>query len=315
MMMDRTAQPEDDRRAVSAGFPARELRLFAISASLLAHLAVALVLALLILDPPAASIGGAGQDVALATVADVDLQASFQEVELATDVPDALKDADDDLPQFDDLLAVDDADLSALRSGEVASLGGAGDSIGEGVTGSGAGGVASFFGVEARGNRFAFVVDISGSMQFNDRIAFLKAELSEAVGALLEHTHFSIWSFNSQAYPITGVRWLDAKESAKERALRSIRAIQASGTTAPEQALQNVFAMRPRPDAIYCMTDGDFEGRGPGIAKLIRDLNDKGFRRVPIYCITLVDQSGEDIMRRIADESGGSYRHVSGRQP
>ncbi|GAB4517574.1 MAG: hypothetical protein Tsb0013_21810 [Phycisphaerales bacterium] len=317
MMMQRDSHPNE---ATSAGegapsLPARELRLFAISASLLAHLAVAVVLALLILDPPPASIGGQGQDVALATVADADLQSSFAEVELSADVPDALTDPDDDLPQFDDLLAVNDADLSALRSGEVSSLGGAGDSIGEGVTGSGAGGVASFFGVEARGNRFAFVVDISGSMQFDNRINLLKSELREAVGALLEHTHFTIWAFNSQAYPVTGVRWVDATESRKESADRSVRAMQASGTTAPEEALRMVFEMRPRPDAIYFMTDGDFEGRAEGIAKLIRDLNDKGFRRVPIYSITLVDRSGEEIMRRIARESGGSYRHVSGGKP
>ncbi|MEM1423514.1 MAG: VWA domain-containing protein [Planctomycetota bacterium] len=319
-MTQRNEQPKQASReertdSALAFLPQRELRLFAIAASLLAHLAVALVLALLILDPPPASIGGGGNDVALATVADAELQSSFDEVELAADVPDALTDPDDDQPQFDDLLAVDDADLSTLRSGEVSSLGGAGESIGEGVTGSGAGGVASFFGVEARGNRFAFVVDISGSMQFDARLPLLKNELREAISGLLEYTHFSVWAFNSQAYPITGVRWVDATDSAKGRADSSIRAMQASGTTAPEDALRQVFELRPRPDAIYFMTDGDFDGGGPSIATLIRDLNDAGFRRIPVYCLTLVDRSGEQVMRQIAQESGGTYRHVSGFTP
>ena len=59
-MIPRDAQPQPEAHADDrpiGGLPARELRLFAISASLLAHLAVGLVLALLILDPPAASIG------------------------------------------------------------------------------------------------------------------------------------------------------------------------------------------------------------------------------------------------------------------
>ena len=293
-------------------FPARELRLFAISASLLAHLAVALVLALLILDPPAASIGGEGNNVALATIADIDLQSSFAEVELATDIPDTLQDPDDDLPQFDDLTAVSDSDLSALRSGEVTSLGGAGDSSGEGATGSGAGGVASFFGVEARGNRFAFVVDISGSMQFDNRLVLLKTELYESVSALLEHTHFTIWSFNSRAYPVTGVRWVDADDASKTRAKRLIRAMEAGGSTQPADAIKSVFAMRPRPDAVYFMTDGDFDGQADAIIELFENLNGRGFRRVPVYCLTLVEDDGSATMQRIADDSGGSYRHIAG---
>lgn len=294
------------------GFPAKELRLFAISASLLAHLVVGFVLALLVLDPPAASIGGQGNEVMAATVADTNLDQNFAEVELAAEVPDALGQSDEQMPEFDELMPVSDADLSALRSGEIATLGGAGNDAGEGTTGSGAGGVASFFGVEARGNRFAFVVDVSGSMKFDQRLEYLKVELREAVGALLEHTHFTIWSFNSRAFPITGVRWVGADDASKERVQRSVRTMDASGSTVPDEALRQVFAMRPRPDAIYFMTDGDFEGRGDDLAELIAALNEKGFRRVPIYCITLVDRSGEAIMRRIASESGGEYRHVAG---
>ncbi len=291
----------------------RELRLFAIAASLAAHLALGLVLALLIIQRPVAGIDGQAGEVPLATMVDVELQGSFSEVELATEIPDALgESAAEDLPTFDELVPLTDGDLAALRTGELTGLDGAGEATGSGATGSGSGGAASFFGVEAYGSRFAFIVDVSGSMAFDRRLSTLQRELREAVSGLLEHTHFSIFSFSSRASPVTGVRWVDASDAAKRRVMPQIDAMNAAGGTYPDPAFQMVFQLRPRPDAIYFMTDGAFEGRNNEVAELIAQLNDRGTRRVPIHCITLVNRDGEEVMRRIARESGGSYTHVEG---
>src|SRR5207248_843954 len=81
--------------------------------------------------------------------------------------------------------------------------------------GGGGGGAASFFGVEARGTRFAYIIDISGSMDLGvgtadiKRIDILKAELSKSVDALLENAFFFVALFSSDAKPLGGrMEWI-----------------------------------------------------------------------------------------------------------
>ena len=37
-----------------------------------------------------------------------------------------------------------------------------------------------------------------------------------------------------------------------------------------------------------------------------------GSRKIPIHCITLVERTGEETMRKIAADSGGTYTHFAG---
>ena len=62
-------------------------------------------------------------------------------------------------------------------------MGTEGEGLGTGLgTGSGAG--AEFFGIRARGQRFAYVVDISGSMGQNGRLELALGELVRSLAAL-----------------------------------------------------------------------------------------------------------------------------------
>jgi hypothetical protein len=193
------------------------------------------------------------------------------------------------------------------------SLGGAGDisaSAGLGVGGAG-GGAASFFGAEARGTRFAYIVDISGSMGYDNKIESLKNELSRSIFALQENAEFVIVPFSSDAAPLGGKReWTEADEPGKSWARKSIRELPAAGGTVPAPAFAIVFTMRPRPDAIYFMTDGQFdESLALDLLRMNAEL------KIPIHCITFVSKEAEALMRRIAQDSGGTYTHVPGKSP
>ncbi|MBL0927777.1 MAG: VWA domain-containing protein, partial [Phycisphaerales bacterium] len=179
---------------------------------------------------------------------------------------------------------------------------------GGGAGGTG-GGSARFFGVEATGNRFAYIVDTSGSM-LGERIDTLKDQLISTVVGLPETAHFFAVEFNSVSKPIGAAKWMPATGRAKAEFRRAAQGLDGSGGTSPLPAFEIVFALRPRPDAIYFMTDGVFSGSEEEVAARIRRMNNSGARPVPIHCIAFMERGSETIMRKIAQQSGGTYTFV-----
>lgn len=206
-----------------------------------------------------------------------------------------------------------DAPASGQGLGQVADgLGGAGGGDigdGEGLGAGGAGGgAAKFFGVEAQGSRFAYVVDVSGSMQ-GEKLAQLKVELASSINALLEHMSYLVVAFSNTPQPLGERRkWTGATEEGKHWAGSMVHQLKAEGGTEPWGAMEMVLTMRPAPDAIYFMTDGQFD---PEVADKIAVRN-RGARKVPIHCIAFGDEAAEELLRRIASQSGGTYTHVKG---
>jgi hypothetical protein len=201
--------------------------------------------------------------------------------------------------------------------GSLTSGMGAGDisgGMGLGAGGSG-GGAASFFGVEARGTRFAYIVDISGSMDEGigagslKRIDVLKNELSRSLEGLLDNAKFLVVLFSSDSKPLGGrLEWIPANDAGKAWERKTIPLIAADGSTEPFPAFEIVFKqMRPKPEAIYFMTDGEFD---KDVANKIARLNAEA--RIPIHCITFISKQGEEVMRKIAADSKGTYAHVAG---
>jgi hypothetical protein len=185
---------------------------------------------------------------------------------------------------------------------------GAGD-IGEtsGLSDGGSGsGSASFFGVEATGSRFIYIVDTSGSMAVGGKLEALQRELVKSLDGLLEAADFLIITYDGSARALEGKKaWTDGDERGKRFARRGIARLKASGGTQPAPGFRLAFAMRPPPDSIYFMTDGEFNEED---ASEIAALNAE--YKVPIHCIAFVSRSSEPLMRRIASQSGGSYTFV-----
>jgi hypothetical protein len=190
-------------------------------------------------------------------------------------------------------------------------LGGAGTGTGIGVgTGSGGAGAGGtgFFGVEARGQRFAYVVDISGSMD-GEKLDMLKRELIKSIDRLAETSSFVVLCFSSDVAPLGNIsKLIPATSKNKKIAIEAITALRSSGGTEPMPALSAALRSRPRPDAIYFMTDGLFDA---GVVDNLR-VELRAGRNVPMHCITLIDRSSEGLMRKIAQMSDGSYTHIDG---
>lgn len=278
----------------------------ALAASLVVH-AVLLALAAVIVFSRAPGARGQVEPVEFAIMTDVEL-AQLEQEALQDDVPE-IPSEEAELPQIELAEEQLDAEVSALIQdlGEVGSQVGAGDVSGEGlgVGGAGAGG-ASFFGIEATGSRFAYLVDVSGSMEVGGRIETLKGELNQSLTGLSETSSFFVALFSGGAMALSqDVKWTDATGRGKSGARALIARITAGGGTNPTPGFQMIFSLRPRPDAIYFMTDGQF---GEEAIVEIERLNRSA--KVPIHCITFGSNEGEAMMRYIARRSGGTYRHV-----
>jgi len=290
----------------------RQTTMFAISASLFAHLVVLVIAALIIRPAPMASASDGRGEVPMAISTDTELSETM-EMSLAEASPQMSDLNLDDL--FDNTeieLPASSLDLSALDLSELGEIGGAGDidsDSGSSIFESGSGGAASFFGIESSGNRFAYIVDISGSMQ-GQRIEALKRELTRSIMGLRSQSQFSIILFSSDAYPLGPSGWRSATDATKRQARSEIASIQVRGGTVPMPAFDIVFSMQPPPDAIYFMTDGIF-ANATGVAAEIARLNRSSGRLVPVHCITFMERDAEEIMKVIARQSGGSYTHVS----
>jgi len=287
----------------------RQTTLFALAVSLFVHLALLLWAALVVWgESPASAATGEGE-VPLAVVAESNLQTGILSG-LAAEVPtlENLREPDLGPPAEGPPTDADSQTLEMTDTGEVT---GAGDveSIGGGSVFGESG--AQFFGVEARGSRFAYVLDVSGSMQGN-RITELRGALAASINGLFEHARFVVVPYSNTATPLAEGEWADATDRLKRKMLGWFNSIEPAGGTDPRTAFRVVFDLRPRPDAIYFMTDGVFESVEDDLLAMLRRENQGGGTTIPIHCFTMIERGAETTMRTIATESGGTYTHLGG---
>ena len=315
------AQPNDTTGIDAQGWDWARIRRIvahaAVSAwvlSLVIHVMLLIIAAIITYQPSqAGGAGGAGEyDVEMAIVTEAEL-IEIQQSALATGTPGVPDMPAPDLPSLDVLVSDLTSEIAGLTDiSDMSVVIGGGDVSGGalGVAGAG-GGSASFFGVEARGKRFAYIVDISGSMTVEGRIETLRDQLISSINALNEVASFYVVAFNHGAWPLTDeIKWLRATVAGKRDATALIERVEASGGTVPLPAFQKIYTLKPRPDAIYFMTDGEFD---PLHAEEIASMNKD--HKIPIHCIAYMSSASEPVMQKIARDSGGTYTYVPGGKP
>jgi len=290
----------------------RRRRLFSIglALSIIVHIALLTYFGLLY-RAGAGEQGEDGEQYEFALVFNEELTADEpQSDELAID--DALDVADVTPDDLD--LTLDPVDpiseLTAGGVGDLPALGGSGGGE-EGLSGLGGSGGTSYFGIAATGQRFAYIIDRSGSMGVRNRMEIAMQELIRSIESLPDYAYFSIRMFSSGPLlePPMQRGWTQARRSAVNQHVRWLEQVSPGGGTDPAPAFHQVFDMNPRPDVIFFMTDGIIVGFP---AEEVAQLNSRG-KRVVVNTIAFGDQGSEDLLRRIARESGGQYRYVPDR--
>lgn len=175
-------------------------------------------------------------------------------------------------------------------------------SLGAETAEPGRAGTADFYGIEARGDEFVFVVDMSGSMT-GSRFRRARGELRRSIEALDPSQRFFIIFFNHGAYPMPAPGLLEPSERNLRDTVRWIKQVECQGYTNPLPALLDALDLGP--DAIFLLTDGEFD---PQVALAIRQARTGD--TIPIHTIAFTSRAGEPMLRAISETTGGTYRFV-----
>lgn len=187
---------------------------------------------------------------------------------------------------------------------------------------------ATFFGVPALAQRFAFVLDMSGSMAGQRWNACVR-QLASALEGLSEGSEIFVVLFSDRlAMPTKEAVWVKASGEWKQAVIDWVSRVSPIGGTFPQPAFDLIFSLTARPDVIYFLTDGQFtspspsrlqkqcHGIGTGMLStfgnlIIKKDESSGPPPTVIHTITLDDESGASICKEIAKKAGGQYVHVS----
>ena len=166
-----------------------------------------------------------------------------------------------------------------------------------------------FFGIGDTGKSFVYVVDCSDSMNERNKFRRAKYELMHSLEQLADEQQYFVIFFSEGAYPMDADGTVAATEEHVAQTSEWISDVEANGGTNPFPALLLALAMQP--DAIYFLTDGQFD---PQIVlelrKRNRDNRRLGLSQIPIHTIAFGDRRAEGLMKSISRNSGGEYRFV-----
>jgi len=184
----------------------------------------------------------------------------------------------------------------------------------------------TFFGIPATGRRFAFIIDISGSMS-GRRIERCRTELAKALEQLPKSTEFIVLLFsNIVVEPPMQHDWIPVRQDTVHQMIMWFNGVGANGGTDAWPAFKRVFSFSAKPDAIFFLTDGDLTGVRPeDLTRLRTSPSGSVFSRLMgslfsdqsstiatvIHTIAVDESPSEKLLKQLAADSGGEYRLVS----
>ncbi len=182
---------------------------------------------------------------------------------------------------------------------------------------------ATFYGTGGNARRIAYIVDASGSLI--DTLDFVLQELRRSISQLSDQQQFTVIFFQADQVieaPPTGWKRADGRHKQQVVAWMSPEAgnIRAMGGTSPVPAIRQ--ALRYRPELVFLLSD-NITGRGRyevNQAKLLSELaelnnSNTKFNTIQfLYPDPLADKGMRGTLELIAEQTGGVYRFVSGRE-
>ena len=172
-------------------------------------------------------------------------------------------------------------------------------------------GETSFFNIKARGTRFVYVLDRSGSMDSYKAILEAKRELILSLMSLEATQQFQILFYNTVTLEMktpsgkSHLFW--ATDINQTLARQFIAGIHADGGTDHMPALRKAMGLNP--EHIFLLTDADQPQLSPADLDEIRRLN-RGVSK--IHCVEFgkgPDVPVQNFLKRLAQQNGGSYRY------
>jgi Ca-activated chloride channel family protein len=172
-------------------------------------------------------------------------------------------------------------------------------------------GETTFFDIEAKGHRFIYVLDRSGSMYDHGAIRVAKEELVASLSALEQTQQFQVLFYNQSLLEMSGnegkpqMQW--ATDVNRTFARQFISGVQPDGGTDHMPALRK--ALRYQTDHLFFLTDADQPILS---ARELNELKTLNAGRTKIHCVEFgkgPELSADNFLKKLARDNGGTYRY------
>ena len=238
----------------------------------------------------------------------------------------------------------------AIESLAVTNTFGIGDGWGKGASfGSGQqGGSIGFFGSRSVAQRVIFIVDVSASLS-SQQFTMIKNELNKSLKRLAPSVNFQVIFFSGPAWfaedeqsvknkvhtiihkgkkyvwktnggasryyieseeDLYTSSWIISTQGNIKKTGRRIEAVKKSFGTDWRHPLKMALQMKPAADVVYFLTDG-VVGNGQQAVDEVIKLNKRG-PKAKIYTISMMQPRAEDLLKDLAERSGGEFSIVMG---
>lgn len=163
-------------------------------------------------------------------------------------------------------------------------------------------GTSTFCGIKAKGYKFVYVVDISGSMH-GERFQRAIRELRQSIDQLCYDQRYYIVFFNGNSYPMPGEELMEPTRENLKKTWNWVSNAAPNGSTHPLDSL--LTAVDFKPDAVFLLSDGQFD---PLTGHQLQALRPE--TRVPVHTVGFESREGEPMLMDISQKTGGIYRFV-----
>ena len=163
----------------------------------------------------------------------------------------------------------------------------------------------SFYGVEATGQSFVYILDNSGSMR-GIRWQEARDELIRSLSQLDEEQQFMVLLYNSRPNIMLNLRgrnfqFLRATDENRAQVIRWLTRQQPDGNTMPLTSVK--LALSLKPDSVFLLSDGLFQDNTVGF---LGQLTEKPV----VHTFAYKSPFGAGFLQRIALDSGGEFRQI-----
>lgn len=179
----------------------------------------------------------------------------------------------------------------------------------------GNGNQAQFFGIQATGKNFVFIVDSSGSMT-GTRWKNAVRELRNSLTALQENQRFYVIFFDHQTHLMfqgrvdqfrksRRLKMINATDENLDRVNNWLRRVDLGTQTRPRISFD--YGMSLQPDAIFFLTDGEFND---GTYEYLMGIAAQSSNIPTIHTVAFGNRSAGRALEEIAERFKGKYRFV-----
>jgi hypothetical protein len=157
-----------------------------------------------------------------------------------------------------------------------------------------------------------YVIDSSKSMK-GDRWTTAKRNLMDSLKTLSPDQEFFVICFDEQTSLLFNCRpdemeFKRVNEVIIERVGRWLRSRTLGPATMPAEALQ--YALSMQPDAIFLLSDGELQDNTLQVLRMT-NVAVGSKKQTPIHAIHLISEQGNETLRKLAEDNGGTFRHVT----